>query len=139
MIRIALLSLAAFSLWGAEDPWLKVEQLKSRQELKIYKRGTAEPVVATFDEANDDRVIVVVKNKQIAIPKDEVERIDARPLGKGERTVTRETTAKTVDPDYSPHPARGADVPGTSYGSSVSFGTSKPGFEVVYRRAQAKN
>lgn len=134
MIRIALFGLAAFSLLGADNPWLKVEQLKSRQELKIYKKGTAEPVNAVFDEANDDRVIVVVKNKQIAIPKEDIDRIDARPSGKGGRTVTRQTTSKTVEPDYAPHPPAGADVPTTSYGSSVNFGSGKPDFQTVYRR-----
>ena len=135
MIRIVLLLLSALTLLAADNPWLKVQALKSRQELKIYKKGSAEPINATLDEVSEDHIVVVEKNKQVAIQKEDIDRIDARPPGKGDRTVTRQTTAKTVAPDYSPQPPHGADVPGTSYGSSVSFGGGgKPAFETVYRR-----
>jgi hypothetical protein len=133
MVRLALFVAAALTLLAADDPWLKVKHLHSRQELKIYKMGIAEPLNATFADANDDRVIVVVKNKEMAISRDDVDRIDARPVAKG--PATREATVKTVDPDYRPRPPHGDDVPGTSASSNVSFG--KPAFETVYRRSGA--
>jgi hypothetical protein len=54
--------------------------------------------------------------------------------------VTVDHTAKTVEPDYTPHPNQGVNVPGTSWGSSVgiSGGTSRGSFETVYRRAGQK-
>jgi hypothetical protein len=54
-----------------------VKELKSRAELRIYKKGAREPINATFDDATDDRLIVVVKNEQVAIPKEDIDRLDA--------------------------------------------------------------
>ncbi len=78
-------------------------------------------------------MIVVVKNEEIAIAKDMVDRIDYRP-NKGSR-VTSETKSKPLtDPDPIPAPpGRESAVPGTSTSSSVSVG-SKPDFELLYKR-----
>jgi hypothetical protein len=131
MIRIGLFLLAVCTLGAADNPWLSVQHLKSRQELRVYKKGSSEPVNAVFADANEDRLIVVVKNKEVAIPRQEIDRIDARPAAK--TPVTRETTEKTVDPDYRPRPPHGDDVPGSSVGSNISFG-GKGAFETIYRR-----
>jgi hypothetical protein len=138
MSRIAVFVLTALvavaMLMGAESAWKKVQDLQSRTELRIYKKGAREPLNATFDEATEERIVVVAKNEQIGIAKDDIDRIDARAL-KTPRKVTVDSSAKATDPDFKPHrPNSGADVPGTSYKSSVNFGT-KPEFETVYRRA----
>lgn len=41
------------ALLGADSSWTKVKELKSRAELRIYKKGAHEPINATFDDAND--------------------------------------------------------------------------------------
>ena len=39
MTRIALAILSAAVLLAADNPWAKVQELKSRSELKIYRKG----------------------------------------------------------------------------------------------------
>jgi hypothetical protein len=141
MSRIAILVLAATVLLGAESPWTKVKDLKSRTELRIYKKGAREPLVATFDEANEERVLVVVRNEQIAIQRDDIDRIDARPA-RTPGKVNVEHSEKQTDPDPVPNPRSGPAVPGASASSNVSVGGgSRPDFETVYRRqsGSAKN
>ena len=70
---------AALTLVAADDPWQKVQELKSGTELRIQKKGAAQPVLAQMDEANEERIVVVVKNEQVAIAKDQIDRIDFRP------------------------------------------------------------
>jgi len=136
MSRIAALIFGAALLLGAESSWTRVTELKSHSELRIFKKGAREPISATFDEANEERIIVVVKNSQIAIPREDIDRIDARP-GKTPRKVNVDSKAKETDPDLRPHPNAGAPVPGTSSSSSVSLGgESRPGFEIIYRRPE---
>ena len=78
MYKTATFLLAATVLLAADSSWTQVKELKSRVELRIYKKGAREPISATFDDANDDRLIVVVKNEQVAIPKEDIDRLDAR-------------------------------------------------------------
>jgi uncharacterized sporulation protein YeaH/YhbH (DUF444 family) len=135
MLRSLLILLAAFTLIAADDPWVAVQKLKSRSELRIYKKGSREPLIATFDEANNERILIVVKNEQMAIPKDDIDRVDARPPAKSDRKVTKESSVKTTDPDYTPRPPGGAQVPGESYSTGLSVGSSgRPDFQTVYRR-----
>jgi hypothetical protein len=138
MPRIALLMLMGTVLWGVDNPWAKVQELKSRSELRIYKKGAREPLMATLDEVNEDRILIVVKNEQMSVPKDDIDRLDARPSVKTPAKIVKETTVKTTEPDYTPHPPAGVDVPGQSYNTSISrTGGSKPDFETVYRRPPA--
>jgi len=135
MSRIVTLMLVAALLLGADSSWERVKALNSRSELRIYKKGAREPMNATFDEANDERIVVVVKNDQVAIPRGEIDRIDARPV-KAPRKVNIESTVKQTDPDPTPSPNSGPSAPGTSSSSTVSLGSgSRPDFEVIYRRA----
>ena len=135
MPRIALLMFMSTLLWGADHPWAKVHELKSRSELRIYRKGAREPLMATLDEVNEDRILIVVKNEQMSVPKEDIDRLDARPSGKTPSKFVKETTVKTTEPDYTPHPPGGANVPGESYTTSVSRSSgSKPDFETVYRR-----
>jgi hypothetical protein len=135
MIRnLAILFSAAALAAAADDPWKKVKELKSGAEVRIVRHGVAQPLEARFDELTDENVLVVVKNEQKAIPRAEIDRLDARP--KGGSRVTTETKSKTEDPDTRPQgsPQARPPVPGQSSSSSVSIG-GKPGYETLYRRA----
>lgn len=140
MNRSLILLAFASLLFGADNPWTKVQELKSRAELRIYKKGVAEPVNAVFFEATDDKVIVVVKNAQVAIAKDDIDRLDARPAGKTARTVTREAKVTPgTPPDTAPQPPHGVDVPKDSWSTGMSIGGgSKPDFETIYKRPNRK-
>ena len=122
-----------------DDAWAKVKQLKSGTEVRIFKVGDKAGVAAKFDEADDMRVVVVVKNEQKAIAKDEIEKLEARPSkGGGMRGMTR-TESKTVATDPAaeagrPKPQGSAAAPGLSSTSSGVNFESKPAFELVYRR-----
>jgi hypothetical protein len=133
MSKLFFCLLAAMTAFAADDPWAKVRDLKSGTELRIYKKGTAQPVLAKSDDVTDDNLIVVVKNEQVAISKELIDRIDYRPAKPGGR-LTTETKSKPTDPDYTPGPpTRGPAVPGTSTSTSVGIG-SKPDFELIYKR-----
>ena len=134
MHKIATFMLAAAVLLGADTSWTRVKEVKSRAELRIYKKGAREPITATFDDANDERLIVVVKNEQVAIPKEDIDRLDARPAATP-RKLNVEKTEKVTEPDPVPNPRTGPAAPGESTSSNVSFGGSKPDFETIYRRA----
>ena len=119
---------------AADDGWSKVVELKSGTELRIMKKGAQQPLLAQMDEANEERIIVIVKNEQTAIPKDQIDRLDRRPEQKGSRVRT-ETKVTTEQPG-----AR-ADLPmpksGSPQGTSTSSGMTivgKPDFETIYRR-----
>jgi hypothetical protein len=114
--------LAALVAFGADDDWTKVRALKTGAELRIFKKGAAQPVLAQMDELTDENLVVIVKKTQMAIPKNQIDRLDARPAGGGAK---KETTSKqSVDAD-------GKETTSTSTG--YSFG-GKPDFETVYRR-----
>jgi hypothetical protein len=126
------------ALFGKDDPWAKVTELRNRAELRIYKKGVAEPVNAVFFEATDERLIAVVKNAQVSFAKEDIDRVDARPAAAGKKKVAAETKVKTDTPDTTPRPPHGVDVPRDSWSGGVSFGGSKADFETIYRRQSAK-
>jgi hypothetical protein len=131
MSRILLLLLAVASVSAADDPWTKVRDLKSGTELRVYKKGSAQPVVAKMDQLTDENLIVVVKAEQVAIAREQIDRIDYRPA---KSRITAETKTKTNDPDTTPAPpGYGSRTPTTSSSTSVGIG-SKPEFEEIYRR-----
>jgi hypothetical protein len=133
MRAILMTLLSALAVLAAGDEWAKVKDLKTGTEIRIYKKGSSQPLTAQMGDLTEDNLIIVVKKEQSAIPRDQIDRIDARPAG---RRVTTETTTTQTNPDArsaEPSP-NGADVTGTSTSTNVSFG-SKPGFETVYRRA----
>ena len=134
MLRSFLFILAAATAFAAEDPWAKVKELKSGTEIRIVKKGAAQPLVGKFDELRDQALVLVLKNEQTAINKDEIERVDARPNKSTPRST--ETKVKQGTPDSIP-PAgmgHGAPVPGTSYSTNTTLG-SKPDFETIYRKS----
>jgi hypothetical protein len=137
MRSIVLFILTTIVALPAEDPWTKVREIKSGTELRIFKRGAKQPVLAKFDEANDENLIVATKSEQVAIAKDQIDRIDYRPAKTGSRVVRETKTTSEVDTKTSsstvPHNAPGLS---TSSSSSLNVG-GKPDFETVYRRTAA--
>lgn len=131
---LILLLTAAVAAICADDPWAAVVKLKSGTEIRVLKKGSMQPILGKFDEATDERLLLVVKNEQMAIPKAQVDRLDARPQAAGRVKVDGKTT--TEDPQAAKEPPvgmNGQSVVGTSTSSTVSIG-SKPDFETVYRR-----
>jgi hypothetical protein len=136
MLKYLLLLVGAGALVAADDPWDKVRALKSGTEVRIFKKGAGPAVIAKFDEASAESLIVVVKKEQLAIPKEQIERIDYRPPQPGGR-VTKETKSSTEVPDTRPKPPGSSTAgPQSSTSSNVSIG-SKPDFETIYRRTAA--
>lgn len=138
MTRLTWLLIIALPLLAAEDPWAKVQALPNRSELKIYQKGARDPLAAVLADANAERLVVVVpaKKQQLTIQKDEIDRLDARPLSGPPSKPAVTKTEKTTEPDYTPQPGpnRGPALPGVESSSSVSFGGNKPDFKTVYVR-----
>jgi hypothetical protein len=140
LVTVASAAFAADVKTGDVDAqWTKVKELKSGTEIRVFKKGSSQPILAKAGDASDDKLIVVLKNQESAIDKKDIERIDARPpAGKRAKVESKATmnepTAQPVDgvrPENYPKP-------GSSYSSGVSVG-SKPDFETIYqRRAGAK-
>jgi hypothetical protein len=134
MPRLAIFLLAAGAALAAGDnTWTKVKELKSGTDVRVLKHGSLQPVLGKFDEADDDRLMLVVKNEQIAIPKDQIDRLDYRPPPP---RATRETKT-TVDEGPPKQPKMGMN--GMDTGSTTSTTTSvgiqgKGSFETLYRR-----
>ena len=137
MKTILILCAAAFA-YGADDPWTKVKELKTGAELRVYKKGAVQPLTAKMDELTDENLVVISKNSQLAIPRDQIERIDARPSGRS-RTVTNTQTAEqnaATDPRSTipgPNQPPGAvHAPSTTTASGVTW--TKQDFETIYRK-----
>ena len=125
--------------FGADDPWAKVRELKSGTELRIYKRGTAEPVMATMQEATEERVVILLKRELTSVRRVDIDRLDQRP-----RTRQRVTTQTSAVIRAAGNPARSEERIGSSAtpSSTSTMGTltinSKPEFETVYRRPPSR-
>lgn len=135
MARLAFVVFTALALCAAANPWANVQALPGRSELRIYKKGSSAPVVATLADANEERIVVALdaKKQQLTIFRDEIDRIDARPVNAPGSKKTVTTTEKATDPDYTPKATPGPALPGASSSTNVSFG-GKPDFKTVYLR-----
>jgi hypothetical protein len=122
MLKLVLFLCPALLAFGADDPWAKLKELKTGTELRVYKKGAAQPLLVQMDELTGDNLVVIEKKEQTAIARDLIERVDYRPSGKSR--VTKETTTKDVV---------GPDGRSTSTNSGLSIGP-KPDFETIYRR-----
>jgi len=135
MPRFVLLALATLTAFAADNRWDKVRDLKTGTELRILKKGSRQPILAAMDEANDERLVVVIKNEQQAIQKDDIDRIDFRPATKSK--IAKETrttqTDSTQTSSVGPQPRGSQSGPSTSTSTSFS-GAPKPDFETIYRR-----
>jgi hypothetical protein len=138
MRRALFFLLTAAAILAAEDAWTKVSALKSGAEVRIFKRAASQPLLGKLDEVTDDNVVIVLKNEQVAIPKDQIDRIDYRPAQTGGKLV-KDTKTTVTDPDAkaaSRSPQEGPPIPSTSTSTNVSI-RSKPDFETIYRRTSA--
>ncbi len=134
-VQIALLMLPLSGLFAADDPWTKQRGLKSGTEVRVYKRAVAKPVVGKLDEVREDSIVMVVKDTQVSISKDDVDRLDARPEQTASR-MRKETKTETTYPTPGPGTPglkQSSGAPEGHTSSSLTFG-SKPDFETVYRR-----
>ena len=137
MSKFLLLLTTAALAFGADNPWAKVKDLKTGTEIRVYKVGGKQPIVAKMDELTDESLIVVLKNEQKAIARDEIERIDARPAPTGSRVIKETKTTSDLPEPVGPRPTPGgSSVPGTSSSSGV-YTSGKPDFETIYRRTAA--
>ena len=133
MVRILLFLLAAIVAFGADDPWAKVRGIKSGTELRIYKTGAKLPVLAQMDEANEENLIIIVKNEQMAIARDQIDRIDYRPPGGRVSKETKTSVDSTETRPLKPDRAQPSSRPSSSSSTNVTV-HSKPDFETIYRR-----
>jgi hypothetical protein len=133
MPRLLWFALAALTLLAADNPWDKVKELKTGTELRILKKGSRQPVVGTMDEANDERIVVVIKNEELAIQKDDIDRIDFRPATKSR--VNKETRVTQSDSTQTPPVGPQGSQNGPTTSSTTSYsGAPKPDFVTIYRR-----
>lgn len=147
MMRLAVFLFAALAAVGADDAWAKVKELGSGSELRIWKKGAAQPVEAVYDDLTDEKLLAVVKNEQVAIPKAEIDRIDARPKAQKRQAVKETRVDRDVHrPERAAAPPKSlrepaAGSPQSSVSNTVSWSGGKAPFETVYRRtarAEAK-
>ncbi|MCX6632574.1 MAG: hypothetical protein NTW28_33635 [Candidatus Solibacter sp.] len=137
MRNLVLFLCSALVALAADDPWAKLKELKTGTELRVYKKGAAQPLLVKMDELTDDNLVAINKNEQTAIARDQIDRVDYRPSGKSR--VMTETTTKVNDGVGDPKAVipsprqQGNPGPSTSTSSNVSIG-SKPDFETIYRR-----
>ena len=137
--KLLLVGLAALVVSAAENSWDKVRELKTGCELRIFKKGSRQPVLAVLDQADNEKLIVVVKNQEIAIDRDDVDRVDYRPATTKKSRVSKEThttqTDTTQTTPVGPTAQGESGGPTTSTSTTASFGSgSKPDFETIYRR-----
>jgi hypothetical protein len=132
VLRAVLPLLIATAAFAGEDSWAKVRELKSGTELRIYRVESKDALLAKLDRAGDESLIVITKSEQLSIPKEEIERIEFRPVQtrhKGKDTrVERKVAPKGAE-------VSGNTIPGAT--TSVTTGLHRPGkgdFETIYRR-----
>ena len=129
----AFLALASVS-FAADDGWAKVKALASGTELRIVKAGARAPILAKFDEATEESLVIATKTEQLSIPKDQIEKSEFRPKQTASRVVRETTTGNTPINKEATRPSatRTPGPPGSS-SSNVSIG-GKPDFQVVWAR-----
>jgi len=121
--KILLLVLAAAAAFAADDPWQKVKDLKSGVDLRVFRGGSAQPLLVQMGELTDDNLVVIDKKAERAIPRNVIDRIDSRPA---KATWVKEEKATNNTPN-----ADGSTS--SSYSSGYSKG-SRGDFETIYRR-----
>ncbi|MFB3779739.1 MAG: hypothetical protein ACE141_19120 [Bryobacteraceae bacterium] len=128
MRRIFLLFLAGAAAFAAGDAWTKVRELERGTELRIYRAKAKEPLRAKFDRAGDESLIVITKNGQESIPKEEITRLDRR-RAPAEPLVKETSVERKIPP-------RGAEtysntIPGRTTSVKTRLGVPA-GFETIY-------
>ncbi|RPJ19744.1 MAG: hypothetical protein EHM35_20320 [Planctomycetaceae bacterium] len=135
MKRLALLLLTAMAALAAEDSWVQVQELKSGTDLRIYRVNVKEPLLAKFDQASDESLIVIIKNGQVSIPKEQIDRLDCRRTPPNRLVKETRTDRKIA--------RKGAEISNNTIpGATTSVKTrleipSKSAFEKIYNRTPA--
>jgi len=135
MKRLALLLLAAMAALAAEDSWVQVQELKSGTDLRIYRVNVKEPLLAKFDQASDESLIVIIKNGQVSIPKEQIDRLECR-RAPPNRLVKETRTDRKIA-------RKGAEISNNTIpGATTSVKTRldipwKSAFETIYNRTPA--
>ena len=65
MRGLLLLLLTGLVAFGAGDDWAKVKALKTGSELRVYKKGSTQPITAQMDELTDDNLVVIVSSLRL--------------------------------------------------------------------------
>lgn len=136
MLKTLLLLAIAAAAPGGDDPWAKVRELPGGSEIRIYKAGVKRPVEAKFHAVGEDVLVVVVKNAEIAVAKEQIERVDARAARTGSRTAMETRRNVGTKEEAAVGRSKDSTLPPRSTSSGVTI-HSKPGFETVYRRPAA--
>ena len=137
MVRTLLFLFAAVAAAsGDEDPWMKVRKVESGSEVRIYKTGKKKPVEGKFERASGESVVVLLKDAQVSIPKEQVERVDWRPVRSGSGVAME--TARNVGSkeDSITGRSKNSKLPPQSTATGIKI---RPwvGYETIYRRAEA--
>jgi len=140
--RLILITVVALSAaFAADEAWSKVKALESGAEVRITKTGSRTPILAKFDEATEESIVIATKTEQVSIPKEQIEKIEARPKQTGSRVVRENTVHNNpVDKDAARPTAGATRTPGPagSASSGLTFG-NKPDFQVVWTRTARRN
>ena len=135
---LLILAAAAVACSGADDPWAKVKELKSGSQLKIWKKGASQPVEAVYDDLDDEKLLVVMKNEQVAIAKDGIDRIDARPSTKKDKPKVESSVKREINQPSTvaapPRDQKSRVIPGESTSATSTVSWTNSSFETVYRR-----
>ena len=139
MRTAAVLMLALMTVFAADD-WKKVSELKTGTDLKIYERGATQPRQAKFSDVTEENLLVIIKNAQVAIPKDKIDRIDCRAPRKSgvkvDNQVQQDNPAKPSSNDRqgpSQPVHSGTGLPSYSSSSNVTFDGGE--YWTIYRRS----
>lgn len=137
-LRLSAEGGATLARFETEDAWQSVIALAAGTEIRVLRKDALnKPVLGVFDEADGERLVLVVKNEQVAVPRAQIQQVDARPKAGSRVTRTSQSTQNMpMDRPTAANPAeRVRPVPpnsSSSTSSGISIG-SKPGFEVVYK------
>ena len=138
MVRTFLFLIAAVAAAsGDEDPWMRVRKLESGSDVRVYKSGKKKPVEGKFERASEESVVLLLKDAQVSIPKEQVERVDWRPVREGSG-VAMETTRNVGTKEESiTGRSKGSTLPARSTATGIKI---RPwvGYEPVYRRGPNK-
>jgi hypothetical protein len=141
-LLIAALAASAAQAPGSLD-WPQVQELKSGGDVRVYEKGKTQPILAVYGDATSESLIVIEGNRQRAIPRDQIERIDYRAkattrLKRETKTVTKQhddsPPAGVVDPSNPSRPKQSGGSQSTSTGFTFE---GKGEFKTVYRAPSA--
>jgi len=99
MLKTILILCSCAFAYGADDPWSKVKSLKTGTDLQVYRRGSTQPLQVKMDELTNENLVVISKNSQTAIARDEIERIDARSTGRTRSVNETKNTERNAATD----------------------------------------